>query len=44
VKDFIQWTFNKNGKIRVNYMKYFGEGAEGKESLFNVGEKLYFET
>lgn len=25
-------------------MTYFGNNAQGKETLFNVGEKLYFET
>lgn len=44
VKDLISWTFRKNGQVRVSFTSYFGEGAQGKETIFNVGEKLYYEA
>ena len=44
VKDIISWTLRKNGLVRVNSMSYFGQNAKGKETLFNVGEKIFFEA
>lgn len=42
VSDLIKWTFRETGVIRVKSMTYHGEGVDHKETLFNVGEKLYF--
>ena len=42
VGDLIKWTFRETGVIRVKSMTYHGEGVDHKETLFNVGEKLYF--
>jgi len=40
--DLLRWAFREIGVIRVKSMKYHGEGVDHKETLFNVGEKLYF--
>ncbi len=42
VADLLRWVFREKGVIRVKSMTYHGEGVEHKETLFNVGEKLYF--
>jgi oligosaccharyltransferase complex subunit beta len=42
VVDLLRWVFREKGVIRVKTMNYHGEGVEHKETLFNVGEKLYF--
>jgi len=42
VEDLLKWVLHKKGIIRVKSMSYHGEGVEHKETLFNVGEKLYF--
>jgi oligosaccharyltransferase complex subunit beta len=42
--DLIAWTFQKSGVIRARDMFYHGEGAAGKETLFNVGEKIYYQV
>jgi hypothetical protein len=42
VWEMLEWTFCKRGIVRATNMKYYGEGAKDKESLFNVGEKIRF--
>lgn len=41
-KDLLAWTFQTTGVIRAHSMFYHGVDANEKESLFNVGEKIYF--
>lgn len=42
VEDLINWTLKRKGIVRVKSMSYHGVDVEHKETLFNVGEKLFF--
>lgn len=38
----MKWVLQKRGLVRVKSMSYHGIDANHKETLFNVGEKLFF--
>ena len=38
------WTFQQTGIIRAGNMFYHGEGGSTKETVYNVGEKIYFQA
>lgn len=42
VEDLIDWNIKRKGIVRVKSMSYHGVGVDHKETLFNVGEKLFF--
>lgn len=42
VEDLLKWVLQKRGLVRVKSMSYHGLDADHKETLFNVGEKLFF--
>lgn len=42
VKDLLAWTFGVTGVVRASNMYYHGQDGQDKETLFNVGEKIYF--
>ena len=42
VEGLVNWVTRQTGVVRVTNMVYHGEGVDHKETLFNVGEKLYF--
>ena len=37
VQDLLDWAIQKSGTVRFSNMFYHGEGANQKETLFNVG-------
>lgn len=43
-QDLLAWVFQKTGVIRADNLFYHGEGATTKETIFNVGEKIYFKA
>ena len=42
VQDLLTWVLRRRGVVRVKSMSYHGLDVDHKESLFNVGEKLFF--
>ena len=44
LQDLLAWTFQQTGIIRAGNMFYHGEGVSGKETIYNVGEKIYFQA
>ena len=40
--DILAWIFKQKGILRVSNMYYHRDGANQKETVFNVGEKNIF--
>ena len=44
VSDLIKWTFQKQGIVRFRDMHYRGVDSLSHETVFNVGEKIYYQV